>query len=398
MSFAIGAAVPWTVPMDWAKGTTERLVWQTDVATGSLGHPSKRRLRLHPRRGFNFDVMCYPDERRLIDQQYFDMGVRTWALPIWPDMQLVNDIANGATEIECATAGYDFTAGGRALLWRGARVWELVSIDAVSAEGITLQEGVQSAWDGRARLYPVRDAVLRSSPAWRELSGDVAVLRADMEIEEACDWPAAAPATLYRGLPVLEWSRDESEDPGSDYSRPVYIEDGDESGLTSRVDLAEMSFRMQDHRWKLHGRQEQATLRSLLYWLSGRYRTLWVPSFMRDLDLAAPIGDADDALSVAWCGYTVFGRQQRNRRDIRIELNDGTSFQRRIVDSIEAGEAEMLAIDEPLGEAVSPGAVRRISFLSAAQLASDAIEIEHANIADRDAQCGVRWESIRHDD
>src|SRR5690606_14380140 len=100
-------------------------------------------------------------------------------------------------------------------------------------------------------------------------------------------------------------------------------------------------------------RTEQAALRSLLYWLAGRYSALWVPSGMADLKLAADVGASDTTLSVQWCGYTVFGRQQANRRDIRIELVGGTVFYRRITDSAESGDSETLTIDSALGTAVT---------------------------------------------
>src|SRR5690606_26788556 len=99
--------------------------------------------------------------------------------------------------------------------------------------------------------------------------------------------------------------------------------------------MAGTGFRLQDQHWLVHGRSEQAALRSLLYWLAGRYSALWVPSGMADLQLAADVGASDTTLSVEWCGYTVFGRQQVNRRDIRIRLHDGTVHYRRISDSSE---------------------------------------------------------------
>lgn len=399
MSFSIGAPVPWSLPPDWSTPVRERLAWLTDVQRGGGGAQSKRRLRLSPRRGFSFSVLCGPDpaERRLADALRFDHGHREWLLPIWPDVHRVSGLSAGAEEIVLDTEDLDYTAGGRALVWRSPRAWEIVEIESVDPDALRLAGALANAWPAGTRVYPVVRARVRGTPDEQALTDRHARLGLDFEVVEPCDWPAAMPPTLYRGAPILEIARQEPTDPASGYARDLdWLDVG--TGAPMVFDDGAMPFRYQDHHLTLHGRKQRADLRSLLNALSGRYQELWVPSYMSDLELVAPVADTASVLHVQWCGYSVFGRQQGNRRDLRIELSDGQSLYRRITGATETGETEQLSLDTPLGIPVSPAHVRRISFVSWCQLASDAVEIDHVTDSAGVAECALRWEAIRRDD
>lgn len=379
MSFASGSPVVWPVPPDWRNPVRESLAWLTDVlqapATGVTQH---RSLRQAPRRTFTFDVVAAGQERRVADALIADRGGRSdWALPIWPDVQyLAAPLSSGATTIPCDPAYRDFVGGGRALLWRSLRQWELVTIDEVGEDGLELASATTQAWPAGTRLYPVRRARLADGPEetlWTDLSGRRTLT---FLVQEACDWPAQLPATEYLGHPVLEHVSDAGENGSLSYARILTDEDND-VGLPATFDLAGRAFRAQSHRWRLWGAAERAAFRSLLYGLRGRQVPLWVPSGLQDLKATASIGSSSTWLTVEWAGYTLYGRQQPNRRDVRIVLHDGTAFIRRITGSAESGANEVLQLSSALGQTVAPGAIRRIEFLTLCTLASDEVVIEH---------------------
>lgn len=394
MTFAIGAAVPWTVAPDWTRGVRERLAWMTDVLTGSLGTPHKRRLRDAPWRGFSFEVLAEGAERALLDALRFDMGARLWALPMWQDGQAIAGAVEGAGTIACRTGGFDFAPGAQALLMGDARTWELVTVDAVLAGGVTLQGATAAAWPRGARLFPVRMARLVGAPQERLRSDRVGRLQLEFEVDEPCMWPSAPWPQTYRGLPVFDARTDEGTDPTSEFVRPLERVEGDGTGPVDVTDIGGFSSRLQDFRWLLHGRAAQSALRGRLYALAGRYGTVWLPSGADDLSPAAPLGGT--VLAVRWAGVTVFGRRQPNRRDLRIELYGGTVLHRRVLQVVEDGERELLTLDASLP--VAPLAqVRRISWMSAAQLAGDVVELDHLTDADGVARAAVRFESVRYD-
>ncbi|MEI7036430.1 hypothetical protein [Fulvimonas yonginensis] len=397
MGYVADALPLWPVPANWIEAVRETLAWLTDVQTARNGTQQKRQLRLAPRRAFQFLVTAGGADRRLLDALRFTQGVRQWLLPIYPDVQLLaSEVAAGAMTIACRTAGFDFVAGGQAVVWLSATRWELLSIDTVDAGGLMLLTATQSSWPMGARLYPVRKARMVEPAKETQRSDDVGKVSVQLLIDEPCDWPAAWPsAAIYRGVPVLEWRSDESQDPEEQYVRTYQTVD-EETGPVSYFDLPGMPFRTQAHRWALDGRDQQAVFRSLLYQLAGRAGQLWVPSWRADLQLAQA-ADGSDTLTVDWCGNTLFGQMQPNRRDIRIELYGGTVLYRRVTASIELGDTEQLLLDAPVGMSVEPAAVRAISFLSMCQLASDTVEINHLTDADGAALASTSWQAVRND-
>ncbi|URX63250.1 hypothetical protein KR767_04055 [Luteibacter anthropi] len=395
--FVYGDVVPWTVPPDWSQPVRETLSWLTDYMSARNGARQKRQLRRAPRRTFQFQVLASDAEHRLLDALRFDQGSRPWALPIWPDGQfLVTTTAPGSLSTTCATSGRDFVAGGRALFWRSIDSWEVVTIAGVGSDKLTFTSPTLDTWGPGCRLYPLRtaripaaiDATYRTDAATR--------MTVTMQVDEPCDWPAVAPSAMYRGMPVLESRHDETEDPTGRFDRSIQQVDA-QTGTVAYIDLPGRAFRLQSHNWKLHGRTEHSDFRSLMYWLRGRMGTLWVPSFAADLLLASGAAAGDNQLNVEWSGYAVFGRQQSNRRDIRIELLDGTVLYRRITASIEAGTTEILTLDSPLGLSVQRRMVRAINFMTLAEQAADTVALEHITGIEGVAHATTQWAGIRHD-
>ncbi|CAM5382475.1 hypothetical protein [Rhodanobacter lindaniclasticus] len=335
--------------------------------------------------------------RRVMDAIGFDQGARQWLLPIWPDVQFLGaQLDTGSAAVACATAGRDFVAGGQALLWLAPNRWEVLQVDSFDAGGLALAAATVAVWPAGTRLYPLRLARTQTPAGETQWTDDASLYKVVMQIDEACDHTAVAPTASYRGVPVLEWRRDEGDDPAVSYDRSTQTIDGD-TGAIAYVDLPAMPFRTQSNSWVLHGRDELDAFIGLQYWLRGRMGTLWVPSFTSDLVLAADVAAASTAVVVEWAGYTVFGRQQSNRRDIRIELADGSVFYRRIIASAEAGSTETLTIDSALGVAVLQNAVRVISFLTLCEQAADSVSIDHITDGDGAAVASTSWAGIRHD-
>jgi hypothetical protein len=378
VTFVLGQQVAWPVPPDWKRPVRETLAWRTDILRAATGVTQHRALRLVPRRSFAFEVVAEGQERRVADALVADRGGRgDWALPIWPDVQhLAAALPAESATVPCITAHRDFVAGGRAMLWRSLRQWELVQVEGVLPGGLELATPTQQAWPAGTRLYPVRTARLvdnAEESLWTDLAGRRGLTFA---VEEPCDWPPQPPAATYLGHPVLQHASDATEDGRASWSRQMAEADND-TAPPFVADVAGRVFATVDHRWRLWGPAERAAFRGLLYALRGRQTPVWVPSGLQDLRATAPITAASTALAVEWAGYTLYGRQQPHCRDLRIVLHDGTAFMRRVTDSAVAGDGEVLQLDAPLGQLVQPGAIRRIEWMRLCTLASDQIEIEH---------------------
>lgn len=398
MSFATGATPIWPVPPDWADGVRETLDWLTDYLPARNGKAQKRELRQAPRRVIEFSVINDEQGRRVADAILNDAGGRYWLLPIWHDVQLLNaPLASDATSITCAPAGRDFRAGGKALLWLAVNDWTVLDVEDVVDGALVLSTATSRTWQAGTRLYPLRKAHLVEQPQetiWTDESGTRSI---QMLIDEPCDWVAGLPAATYRGVPVLELRPDQGEDLQQTFRRlqePVDVG----TGLVTLFDWGGRAFREASVTWLAYGVEANNELRSLLYGLRGRMQTLWVPTWNNDLKVTNDIAAASTHITVEWAGYTVFGRMQPNRRDIRIELLDGTVYYRRLTDAQESGDSELLTIDSALGVLVQRQNIRQVSFLVLAEKASDTAELLHDTDIEGLTRLTTAFIGVRNDD
>lgn len=391
--------IAWSFVPDWKDGVVETLEWLTDILTSETAVEQRRALRLAPRREFEAQMYVEGADRQLLDMMLYGWGTRVWALPIWHEIQLLPvDVALGAQRIDCATQYLDFESGGLAML-RGetAFEFEVVEVATLDAGGLNLTRPTQSAWPRGSRLYPVRPAQLLEPPALTRLTDQAVAMDVRFRLSNPSNWPAALPTTLYRGFPVLEQRPDENEDLTSSFERLTQILD---SGMSMpQLSTTSRALPVQGWRWLELGRAARASFRSMLYGLRGRQVPVWVPTHADDLQLVAPVNGAAIALDVANIAYTRFGQARPGRRDIRIELVNGTVFHRRITGSTEmAGGIERLAIDSALGQPVDPSQVFRISWLVLSRGNSDRVEIEHQTDSEGVASCALTFRGVRDDE
>lgn len=398
MSFGLGQNPIWPVPPDWSNGVRERLSWSTTIHVApKTAYSQHIANRMAPARSFQFETLDWGQERRVVDAFLHGRGARPGLLPVWPDIQFLPEAcAEGQSAINCRTAGFDFVEGGRALLWRGLRNWEVVTIGAIGPAGLTLADELAADWLRGTRLYPLRRMRIDRTAQIHKITGDAHRAGLRFRIDEPSDWPARLPDTTYRGHPVLEQPPDEGDGGSAQYERVTERAEGD-GGADVEFDQAGLAMREQSHVWELWGRAQQTEFRSLAYALHGRQVPIWAPTWADDLRQVAPIAGSATLLTVEWAGYTALGGVRPNRRDIRIELRDGTILFRRLVGSAEDGGTEIVQLDAPLGQAVAPQHVRRISWMGLGTFASDEIEWHHVTDADGRARVVTGWKEVLPD-
>jgi len=392
--------VAWAFTPDWSRGVLERLAWKTDVLTSPTQVEQRRGLRSAPRRSFEATMIVDGRERVLLDLAVFGWGGRTWALPIWPDVQwLADDHALGVRVIACDPSQRDFRIGGLVQL-RGKTAFEVevAEVEAIGTASITLRHPTTKAWPRGTRLYPVRSARLAEPPKITRLTDQVASVSARFDVVEACEWPQIPDAPMYRGHPVLAQRPDESERLSNGWQRALLTLDN-EFGRPFVLDPADWAAPTQAHHWRMHGRAERAAARSWLYTLRGRQCAVWRPTHADDLALVANLAGTATALDVANVGLARFAGLRPGRRDLRIELRDGQAIHRRITAAVALDdEIERLTIDAALGIDVRPRDVQRMSFLILSRGDSDEVEIEHHTDSDGTADASIVLRAVRDPD
>lgn len=391
-------AFPWRI--DWADGVKEKLTWATSIAQSRTGAEQRRMARLAPRRNFATRLFLDKRERQFFDLAMFGWAARVWAIPVWFDIQqLTSNVISGAVVIPCDTVQRDFRANGLAiLLGETAFQFETVEILSITPSQINLKRPLLQNWSAGTRLYPVRTARLESAPQLARLTDELQSTAVDFAIVEPCEWPAISPSTLYRGRPVYDATPEESQDLTSTLQNLLLRLDNG-SAMPVVTDTANLAFLIKQHRWLLNGRAEQAALRSFFYFMAGRLKSVWMPTHADDLTLVVQVTESATTMDILAIGYTRFGQLKSGRKDIRIQMRNGTVYYRRIIGAGEiSADVERLQIDSSFGVLILPANVLRISWLMLMRGDSDSIEIEHPVDAEGVATTQQIFRSVRDDD
>lgn len=366
----------WTWNPDWQQGMLERLEWLTDVLQAYRGEEQRRALRLGPRQSLEFGVTVEGDERRHMESVLWNWGARVLAVPLWFDgLELAASLPAGSSTIPLDPGGRQFAAGDLVmLLGRTSREYEVLRVNAVGAN-IALVNPTTVTWPAGTRVYPARPARIMGDASLPRFTGAVASARLIFEMTSPANWTASAGATTYRGRPVFEDAPTWTEDPQLTMERKGELLDA-MTGLTVFEDEARMPIPSQSGRWLLQDRAQVNAWRARLFALRGKQGSIWVPSWTDDLQVKATIASNSLSIDVGWIGYTKYLADDPSRRDIRIELTNGTVFYRRVTGAAEVdANTERLSIDAQLGVTVTTAQIALVSFLMLMRQSSDSAEI-----------------------
>lgn len=363
-------------PLLWAFPTggerTELLQWLTSMSSIAIGPEHLQRLRRSPRIVLKASGLVEGAPRQLLETQLQAQGVGPWIAPVESDaLFLATAITEGATVIAGDASQLRFTAGGKALLLGpNPRERELVAVESFNGSGVTLAEGTVGAWPAGSRLVPAYRATLDGVPTLERFTGDVAAYLVGIRLAESMHVAPADNVPAYRDFPVYELGTDWDRDPELTHGRKVESKDvsgprpfyfdpvGHPATLLARTVTAK-------------GRDQAFELLRFLYLLAGRWQPLWVPSLGHDLTAVGGMTSGGNTLNVAWCGLVDTGLRT-SRRDIRIELADGTILYRRITAvGFVDGDAERITVASPWPATVGADSIVRVSFLTFARQQAD---------------------------
>lgn len=362
---------------DWSDTVRERLEFRTDAIPAMDGSEQTRKTRRTPRRRFEFALTTDQAHRRTMANIAWARGARTVYLPLWTEgVQLQANLASGTDVVPVDVAGREFGDGQVAIvIGPTPDVHQLVEVEAVEADHLQLTGVTERAFPAGSWVHPVRRARLDAAFSTSAFTRSAVYGRQRWLVDEPNPYPAVAPATVYRDFPVLDTRPGYARDPETSLDRMAYRVD-DDVGLVADHDDVGIPLYRQVHDWNLVGRVQLNAWRSMVYALNGKRNSLWVPTWLDDLVLASSMGSGATAMVVAWSGYAARIAQATNRRDLRVELVNGTVLYRRIMASVDNGNGtETLTLNAALGVAVTPAQVAQVSFMALCRSDSDQYEI-----------------------
>lgn len=368
--------VGWTVQPNWIGPVTERAHWLTDLQASYNGTEQRRQLKEGPRVEWEFTFDVDVDERRLLDNTMFAFGGRIFALPIWTDLRFLEaPLSIGAETITVDTTGTDFHDGGLGVLLGPGSSFEAFPIDSLSSSGLILSSPLEQAWPAGTRLFPARASHMLEPRGFGNLTANYARGIGRFRTVEECTRDEIAEDT-YRDRPVLTVEPNWRAAPEIDHSRLMELIDYG-TGRDAAFDQSDQAFPILRVLWTALDRSASDELHNFIWCRRGRQKSVWIPTFANDLQ-AIEYEDATRLLTVRFCGLVNIAAGNVHRKDVRIQLADGTVFHRRLgtLSTVSAGISERAQLDVALGTGnLEAAAIRRISWLMLTRLDHDAIEI-----------------------
>ena len=366
---------------DWKDGVIEHLSFLTDLLKSEEGAVQARALRLTPRRQIDADFLLVGSERTFYDLFMHRLGSNEIMVPLYWDVGRIGaaSVAGVTDRLNFDTTHTEFAPGLAMLQGKSAMAYEVVEIESVDDTGVDLATATGRAWPKGTRIVPLRRSLIEDMGSLSHPSAAVSRVSAQFVSTVANPWDVPAEdAAIYKGFPVLTAEPNWVDNLDVQLARDaVRLDNG--TGLPFQTDPIGRANVGQAHRYFLNGRAPLAKFRDRVYRQRGRARSFWLPTFKADLTLKASAGSGATQIVVENVGLNYVNAPTSGRDHLAIMLKNGTVICREIID-VDPGvtdATEKIDLDAPIGLALSPGQVRKISFLDRARFDQDSFEIVH---------------------
>jgi hypothetical protein len=171
--------VPLPFMAEASVGIVERISFLTNVITAHDGSEQRVQLRANPRRMIEMTLAgMTPTEAQHLSAILYGWQSRVYGVPLWMYSEPLTAMAgSGGTSLSLDTTGVPWAQGSIAYLWTDPWTWSAMTVDAVSAGGLTLTAPLNSSWPSGTRVVPMISGRLAQQVSLSWLSRDCAEAR-----------------------------------------------------------------------------------------------------------------------------------------------------------------------------------------------------------------------------
>ena len=277
---------------------TETLGWKTDVIRAKAGE-ERIVLRIAPRHTYDYDYVM--DERQFSRAKLISQDGEDVYLPIWSELTHIDSVSAGAVALTFDTAYAHYIVDGQAIIWSADDDFEIVTIDTLTATGITWTGGLATA-HAPAIVMPIKTCkftqgmrVVRYAQTYSKAS--IGFITTETENIASTSDGIPAMTEILTDCNVLQ-----SGSISESYFEEMDVLDYDTGDIWSD-EAYRYPMRHSVMSWHNSNNAETWAVREWLYNRSGRYGLFWLPSWNNDFDVAAAIDATDEFITINDIGY-----------------------------------------------------------------------------------------------
>ena len=347
---------------------TETLSYLTDQMESWNGTEQNVQLRSKPRQTFQYTIPLKQEFNPEVFNTAYGALRNKWAIPVWPDLQYVGNVAAGASSIVCNVVDYDLRDSSLAMVFDGCGKWQILEISTVAAGYINFAGTITVALNG-AYLVPVRVGYISGSLS-KPFNGYTGRMEVSFDVDDLKEFTGTVPEQylgfdLYTAVGLLDSN-----------SRPVQIVKRDDVidfdlGLVERRSPWTRAKVGASYRNVSVTPAERTAFRNFIYRRLGKSRQFWMPTFENNIRLKNT-GTVVSTL-VAWKdSYLDYGTAR-----VHVAIEAGGVWYPRIISAPVATDATtmQLTLSSPLN--IPASSISRVSYLGLNRLDTDSVEFNY---------------------
>lgn len=360
---------------NWNRGVEETVEFRSTVLASHDGGEQRSSNRSRGRRSFDYTTLVKGAEAQRFDSLLFGWQGRMYAMPVWPEKSVTTaPLTAGTFVIPTPTADRSFSVGGLAAVYRDSGRVEVREIESFDAYSLTLTSPLEFDWPLGSQVYPVLVGALNAVIGGNRLTDDriEVPVRFDAEPSTTTASVSGAAAATYNGAELYANKPNWASGLSFQWQSDAELLDAG-TGKTMLLGRSGFSQLTKGHNWQLKSLSEVSAFRGWLQRRSGRAVPVYMPSGFSDFTLLEDASSDKNGLVCAENEYANVVASHPARRDVLIQLRDGTNLARRISSAEITPEGNLqLVFTQTLGVAVTRANIKRISFLGLYRQAADA--------------------------
>lgn len=356
----------------------ETLKWKTSVLKANDGTEQRIKIRRSPRQYFKLRIFLGTNELN----SWYDSLIHTWQkqawlIPIWNEyVTHTGDINIKDDTITVDTTFADFRNNSKAIIWKSATEYEVVAVTAKTDNILFLSYPILSAFSGSKYIMPVRKAYLTTRSKKTRNNAEGAFIDLIFSVYDNTNITGHVKENNYNNIDLLI---------NPAYMDKGHLEESDaditvfdfETGIFKTESNSNFNFLTQNHNFFNDTKEACWNFRQFLYSLSGRQKSILIPTFRSDMVQTETIGLTDTTVKIRNIRLTENMGYNPLRTYIGFYFPDNTLIVRKIngITRLNSTEEQIsfdynldLNLDVEIGDC-------KICFVDKCRLASDEIEL-----------------------